>query len=165
MTENESNILNYVIPIITALIAGIIAYIIAIKQNQSGIKAKKIDYLENKIKKISEAREAIITRKLELPINKLITHEQMGASAIDSIVNNIWQVLKISEYFDKKFIDTISEFNDELQEMMGQAKMGKNIDEIKAMKLINRVSDINKKIRNELDDILQKSHKQLSSMF
>lgn len=119
MTENDFNILDYIIPIASALIAGIIAYVIAIKQNKSGLKVKKVDYLENKIQKLSAAREAIITRKLDLPKNQTITYEQMGSSAIDSTVNSIWQLLKISEYFDKKFIDKISEFNDELQIMYG----------------------------------------------
>ncbi len=165
MTESNSNILDYLIPIASALIAGIIAYVVAIKQNKSGLKIKKVDYLENKIQKLSNARENIITRKLDLPKNQTITNEQMGSSAIDSTVNNIWQILKISEYFDQKFIDKISEFNDELQKMMGQAKMGQQIDETKARELVTQIPEVNKLIRNELDDVLKQSHKQLNSIF
>jgi hypothetical protein len=165
MTENNSNILDYIIPIASAIIAGIIAYIIAIKQNKSGLKIKKVDYLENKILKLSAVREIIITRKLDLPINQIITNEQMGSLAIDSIVDDIFQILKISEYFDKIFIDKISDFNDELQKMMGQAKMGKQIDELKARELVNQIPEVNIIIRKQLDDVLKKTHKQLNSIF
>jgi hypothetical protein len=165
MAENDSNILDYIIPIASAIIAGIIAYIIAIKQNKSGLKIKKVDYLENKIQKLSAAREVIITRKLDLPKNQTITNEQMGSSAIDSIVNNIWQIQKISEYFDKNFIDKISDFNDELQRIIGQAKMGKQIDEVKARELVTQMPEVNKTIRKELDDVLKKTHEQLNSIF
>lgn len=165
MIENDSDTLNYIIPIITAIIGGVVVYIVAIKQNKSSLKIKKIDYLENKIKKLSSARENIITKTSDLPKNRIIKNEEMGSMAIDSTVNNIWQIQKISEYFDKTFIDNISNFNDEIQQMMGQAKMGREIDNEKAGKLVTQLPEINKTIRQELNEALEKAHKQLNSIF
>ena len=88
----------------------------------------------------------------------------MGASAIDSIVFKILEVLKISEYFEEDFIKTIRKFNDTLQNFMGTAKLGQPIDEAKARETIGKLKDIERLIIENIDSEIKKRQQNIEEL-
>ena len=85
----------------------------------------------------------------------------MGSSAIDSIVFRILEVQKISEYFDEKFIQEITEYNNSLQNFMGIAKLGKPINESEAQTVLSQMKRIEILITENINAEIKKGRTSL----
>ena len=158
-TKNESSnyaILGYILAFLGVLITAGVSYRVGTNQGKSNLKIKRIDILSYDKAKLTDLKKEIIGHKLNLPNNQTITHDQMGSSAIDSIVFKILEVLKVSEYFEVDFINRIREYNETLQNFMGTAKLGQPIDEVKARETIGQLKDIEKLIVENIDSEIKK---------
>jgi len=155
--ESPSNpIIGYILAFIGVLITAGVSYKVGINQGKSNLKIKRIDILTYDKSKLTDLKKEIVGHKLDLPNHKIITLEQMGSSAIDSIVFRILEVLKLSEYFDINFIQQITEYNDSLQRFMGSAKLGQKIDENEARQVLERMKDIEKLITENVNSEIKK---------
>jgi len=149
-------IIGYILAFIGVLITAGVSYKIGTNQGKSNLKIKRIDILTYDKSKLTDLKKEIVGRKLDLPNHQIITPEQMGSSAIDSIVFRILEVLKLSEYFDTNFIQQITEYNDSLQGFMGAAKLGQQIDNDKARQVLETMKDIEKLINENLNTEIKK---------
>lgn len=158
-TKKESStypIIGYVLAFLGVLITAGVSYRVGTNQGKSNLKIKRIDILSYDKAKLTDLKKDIIGHKLNLPNNTTITHEQMVASAIDSIVYKILEVLKVSEYFEIDFIKRIREYNDTLQNFMGTVKLGQPIDEAKSRETVKELKDIEKLIVENIDSEIKK---------
>jgi hypothetical protein len=159
--SSSDPIIGYIIAFLGVLISAGVAFKVGTNQGKSNLKIKKIDILTFDKSRLTELKKQIIGRKLDMPINQTITQEQMGSSAIDLIVFRILEVQIISEYFDKEFIQEITEYNNSLQNFMGAAKLGNQINEPEAQTVLSQmkrieilISDnINAEIKKRQDNI------------
>jgi hypothetical protein len=147
---------GYVLAFLGALITAGVSYRVGTNQGKSNLNIKRIDILSYDKAKLTDLKKEIIGHMLNLPKNQTITHEQMGSSAIDSIIFKILEVLKISEYFEVNFINRIREYNDTLQNFMGTAKLGQPVDEAKASETVGQMKDIEKLIVENIDSEIKK---------
>lgn len=149
-------LVGYIFAFLGVLISAGVAFRVGTNQGKSNLKIKRIDILTYDKAKLTDLKKVIIERKLDLPINQTITQEQMGSSAIDSIVFRILEVLKFSEYFDEEFIQTITKYNNSLQTFMGTAKLGQQINETEARTVLSQMKSIEILISEKIDAEIKK---------
>lgn len=164
--ENSATdpLIGYVLAFLGVLISSIVSFRIGTNQGKSNLKIKKIDILTQDKAKLTDLKKAIISRKLDLPNNQTITQEQMGTSAIDSIVFRILEVQKVSEYFPEDFISKISNYNNSLQGFMGNAKLGNQINEEEAKIVLSQMKGIETLITDNINTEIKKRQESIDSL-
>lgn len=165
--EGNSSIdplIGYILAFLGVSISAFVSFKIGTNQGKSNLKIKKIDILTHDKSKLADLKGTIIGKKIDLPTNQTITHEQMSSSAIDSIVFRIQEVQKVSEFFQEDFISKISNYNNSLQNFMGTAKLGKPIDEEEAKKVLAQMKNIETLITENIDAELKKRQQSIDAL-
>ena len=157
-------LVGYIFAFLGVSISAFVSFKIGTNQGKSNLKIKKIDILTHDKSKLIDLKGAIIGKRLDLPTNEAITHEQMGSFAIDSIVFRIQEVQKVSEFFQDDFISIITKHNNSLQKFMGLAKLGKSFDETEEKKIINQIKEIEILITKNINEEIKKRQQIIDSL-
>lgn len=118
---------NYIIALIGlfgVVLASIISYRIANKQNRNKLLETKITYLISQKRKLENLKSEIYERHVDFSRNTNLNAGLMRSKFIDRLLQDISSILKNSEFFDNEFIDELNSYSQRMSTYIFQAKSG-----------------------------------------
>jgi len=153
--NSENRIDKYLIALIGlfgVVVASIISYRVANKQNRNKLLETKITILNSQKEKLENIKSQIFDRQVDVSNNTNLSADQIRSMFIDRLLKDISSVQKHSELFDNEFIADLNSYSQRISTYIFQAKTGVNIDTNSSVKTdFENVPTYDNKIKSVID--------------
>lgn len=154
----ETEIIVVIIASIASLVVGIINIIfnarISAKQNEIELKKTRIELLENRRQKIEIIKTELSNRVIDLSDVQDFDFDKHFPRMIDFFQKNSNNVFSIGHLIDVQFVKELKSLNQKINDYIAKAKQRIEIDENSAKLDIEKMSELNNRIQDELDKTL-----------
>ena len=154
----ETEIIVVIIASIASLVVGIINIIfnarISAKQNEIELKKTRIELLENRRQKIETIKTELSNRVIDLSDVQDFDFEKHFPRMVDFFQKNSNNVFSIGHLIDIQFVKELKSLNQRINDYIAKSKQRKAIDENSAKLDIEKMSNLNNRIQDELDKTL-----------
>jgi len=154
----ETEIIVVIIASIASLFVGIINIIfnarISAKQNEIELKKTRIELLENRRQKIEIIKTELSNRVIDVSDVQDFDFEKHFPRMVNFFQKNSNNVFSIGHLIDIQFVKELKSLNQRINDYIAKSKQRIAIDENVAKIDIEKMSELNNKIQDELDKTL-----------
>jgi hypothetical protein len=164
VVKNDNDSFNNTITLLAIIVPAVISLLVIFSQNKLNLKLKKIDVLSRSKDELRYVRSQIINYIIPTNPNQTITPDQYNSMLLDSAIIRMINVMSVSEHFPKELSSELDANYKSVQDLIGLAKQGKNIDEKQAMNAIKKVQDFEPKMINALNNSIFEIQNQIDKL-
>ena len=154
----ETQIVVVIIASIASLIVGVINIVfnarISAKQSEIELKKTRIELLENRRQKIELVKTELANRVIDLSDVRDFDFDKHFPRMVDFFQKNSNNVFSIGHLINVQFVQELKILNQRINDYILKAKQRIAIDENSAKADIEKMSDLNNRIQDELDKTL-----------
>ena len=154
----ETQIVVVIIASIASLIVGVINIVfnarISAKQSEIELKKTRIELLENRRQKIELVKNELANRVIDLSDVRDFDFDKHFPRMVDFFQKNSNNVFSIGHLINVQFVQELKILNQRINDYILKAKQRIAIDENSAKADIEKMSDLNNRIQDELDKTL-----------
>lgn len=129
--NSESRADKYIIALIGLfgiILASVISYRIANKQNRNKLLETKIKFLTSQKEKLENIKSQVYDRVVDVSDNSNFNADLIRSKFVDRLLKDITSVQKHSELFDDEFIEDLNSYSQRISGYIFQAKSGANLE-------------------------------------
>ena len=166
--NSENRVDKYLLALIGlfgVVLASIISYRVANKQNRNKIIETKNTFLNSQKEKLENVKSQIYDRQVDVSNNANLNADQIRSKFIDRLLKDISSVQKHSELFDNEFIDDLNSYSQRINTYIFQAKKGLNIDNNSSVRTdFENVPTYDKKIKSAIDQKIKELNTKINEL-
>lgn len=166
--NSENRVDKYLIALIGlfgVVVASIISYRVANKQNRNKLLETKITILNSQKEKLENIKSQIFDRQVDVSNNTNLSADPIGSMFIDRLLKDISSVQKHSELFDNEFIADLNSYSQRISTYIFQAKTGVNIDTNSSVKTdFENVPTYDNKIKSVIDHKIRELNTKINEL-
>jgi len=166
--NSENRVDKYLIALIGlfgVVVASIISYRVANKQNRNKLLETKITILNSQKEKLENIKSQIFDRQVDVSNNTNLSADQIRSMFIDRLLKDISSVQKHSELFDNEFIADLNSYSQRISTYIFQAKTGVNIDTNSSVKTdFENVPTYDNKIKSVIDHKIRELNTKINEL-
>ena len=166
--NSENRVDKYLLALIGlfgVVLASIISYRVANKQNRNKLIETKITFLNSQKEKLENVKSQIYDRQVDVSNNANLNADQIRSKFIDRLLKDISSVQKHSELFDNEFIDDLNSYSQRINTYIFQAKKGLNIDNNSSVRTdFENVPTYDKKIKSAIDQKIKELNTKINEL-